>query len=33
MRRIHRDAYTVIVGMIILAGAITAILAVLNPIR
>lgn len=32
-RRIHRDAYTVIVGIAILAGLITVMLVILNSVR
>lgn len=32
-RRIHRDAYSVIVGVVILAGLITVMLVILNPAR
>lgn len=32
-QRIHRDAYTVLLGVLILAGLITLVLAVLNPVR
>lgn len=33
MKRIHTDAYTAALGLAVLAGAIAAILAALNPIR
>jgi hypothetical protein len=33
MRRVHRDAYSTIIGLVILAGAITLILALANPVR
>ena len=29
----HRDAYTVVIAMLILAGVIAILLAVVNPIR
>lgn len=32
-QRIHRDAYTVILGVIILASLITWMLATFNPVR
>jgi hypothetical protein len=32
-QRIHRDAYTVILGVLVLAGLITLMLAVFNPAR
>jgi hypothetical protein len=32
-RQIHRDAYSVIIGMLILAGLITVLLVIVNPIR
>jgi hypothetical protein len=32
-QRIHRDTYSVIVGILVLAGAITWILAALNPMK
>lgn len=32
-QRIHRDAYSVIAGIAILAGLITLMLVFLNPIR
>jgi len=32
-QRIHRDAYTVILGVIVLAGLITWMLVTANPIR
>ncbi len=32
-QRIHRDAYSAIVGIAILAGLITLMLVILNPIR
>lgn len=32
-QRIHRDAYTVILGVLILAGLITLMLATFNPVR
>ena len=33
MNRIHRDAYTVLLGIAILAGAIALMLAIANPMR
>ncbi len=33
MNRIHRDAYTAALAIVILAGIITLILALLNPVR
>ncbi len=33
MKRIHVDAVTTVIGLIVLAGAITLILAWLNPVR
>lgn len=33
MKRIHLDAYTAALGIIILAGLITLMLALANPIR
>lgn len=33
MRRVHVDAWSTILGIAILAGAIALILAVLNPVR
>lgn len=30
---IHRDTYSVVIAMLILAGLITILLAVVNPIR
>lgn len=33
MNRIHRDAYTVLLGVAILAGAIALMLAIVNPMR
>jgi hypothetical protein len=33
MQRIHRDAYSVLVGAIVLAGIITWLLITVNPIR
>jgi hypothetical protein len=33
MNRIHLDAYTVAAAMVILAGIITLILALANPVR
>jgi hypothetical protein len=32
-QRIHRDAYTAILGALILAGLITFMLATFNPVR
>lgn len=32
-QRIHRDAYTVILGVIVLAGLITWMLVTFNPVR
>jgi len=32
-RRIHRDAYSVIVAVLLLAGAIAAMLIYLNPMQ
>ncbi len=32
-QRIHRDAYTVILGVMALAGLITWMLVALNPVR
>jgi hypothetical protein len=32
-RRIHRDVYSIIIGMLILAGLITWMLVTVNPIR
>ncbi len=32
-QRIHRDVYSVIIGMVILAGLIALMLITLNPIR
>lgn len=32
-KRIHRDAYTAVLGALILAGLITWMLATFNPIR
>ncbi len=32
-RRIHRDVYAVIIGILILAGLITWMLVTVNPIR
>lgn len=32
-RRIHRDAYTVILVALVLAGLITLMLVTLNPVR
>ena len=29
----HRDAYSLLIAMLLLAGAITLLLAVVNPIR
>lgn len=31
-QRIHRDVYSVIIGMLILAGVITLLLVIVNPI-
>lgn len=31
--RIHRDAYTVILGVLVLAGLIALMLAAFNPVR
>ena len=33
MNRIHRDAYTAAAAVVILAGLITLILALANPVR
>lgn len=33
LRRIHRDAYSVILGVLVLAGLITLMLVLLNPVR
>jgi hypothetical protein len=33
MNRIHLDAYTAVAGIVILAGLITLILALANPVR
>jgi len=32
-QRIHRDAYTVLLAILILAGLITLMLATVNPVR
>ncbi len=32
-RRIHRDVYTVSIGMLILVGLITLMLVTVNPLR
>ncbi len=32
-QRIHRDTYTVIIGVLILAGLIAIMLITLNPVR
>jgi len=32
-QRIHRDVYSVIIGILILAGLITVMLVTLNPVR
>jgi len=32
-QRIHRDVYSVIIGVLILAGLITVMLITLNPVR
>jgi hypothetical protein len=32
-QRIHRDVYSVIIGVLILAGLITVMLVTLNPVR
>jgi hypothetical protein len=32
-QRIHRDAYSVVIAMIILAGLIAVMLITLNPVR
>lgn len=32
-QRFHRDAYSVIVGVVVLAGLITLMLVILNPVR
>jgi hypothetical protein len=32
-RRIHRDAYSALLAVLLLAGAIAAMLAYLNPMR
>jgi hypothetical protein len=31
--RIHRDAYSAVIGMLILAALIAALLVIVNPIR
>ena len=31
-KRIHRDVYSIIIGLIVLAGLITLLLAIVNPI-
>lgn len=33
LQRIHRDAYTVVIGVLILAGFITLMLIIFNPVR
>lgn len=33
MNRIHLDAYTAVLAIVVLAGVITLILALLNPLR
>jgi hypothetical protein len=33
MNRIHLDAYAAILGIVVLAGVITLILALLNPVH
>lgn len=32
-RHIHRDTYSVIIGILVLAGLITWLLVIVNPIR
>lgn len=32
-QRIHRDAYTVVIAMLLLAGLIAVMLITLNPVR
>jgi hypothetical protein len=32
-QRIHRDAYSVLLGVLVLAGLITLMLVLLNPVR
>lgn len=32
-QRIHRDAYTVVIAMLVLAGLIAVMLITLNPVR
>ena len=32
-QRIHRDVYSVIIGLLVLAGLITLMLAIVNPIK
>lgn len=32
-QRIHRDVYSVIIGILVLAGLITVMLVTLNPVR
>jgi hypothetical protein len=32
-QRIHRDVYSVIIGLLVLAGLIALMLAIVNPIR
>jgi hypothetical protein len=32
-QRIHRDVYSVIIGLLVLAGLIILMLAIVNPIR
>ena len=32
-QRIHRDVYSVIIGILVLAGLITLMLVTLNPVR
>jgi len=33
LQRIHRDVYSIIIGILILAGVITWLLITVNPIR
>ena len=33
MNRVHRDAYTVLLGIAVLAGAIALMLVIVNPMR
>ena len=32
-QRIHRDVYSVLIAVVILAGAVAGLLAILNPIK